>query len=235
MKKASENIAANANEALKADNASVSSSQKSQENVAATKNAGLPEIVFATNNEHKLQEVRELTAGKMRILSLNDIDCHDDIPETADTLEGNALMKAQWVHDRYGHDCFSDDTGLEIDALGGAPGVHSARYGGVAHDSERNIDRVLGELQGVTDRTARFRTIIALMAHGEVHTFAGKVEGHIATERHGTGGFGYDAIFIPDEGDGRSFAQMAPEEKNAISHRGRATALLVEFLINNYL
>lgn len=193
----------------------------------------MKKLVFATNNAHKLEEIRQIIGDKFEILSLTDIGCNDDIPETAPNIEGNALMKARYVKGHYGLDCFSDDTGLEIDALDGRPGVHSARYGGVAHDSERNIDRVLSELAGVpaAERTARFRTAIVLLQGDDVHTFEGKVEGHILTERHGTGGFGYDSIFCPIEGDGRTFAQMSGEEKNAISHRGRATAQLVAYLL----
>ena len=187
-------------------------------------------IVFATNNAHKLQELRQMIGDHYEVLGLADIGCHEDIPETADTIEGNALMKAQYVKEHYGYDCFSDDTGLEIDALGGEPGVHSARYAGPGHDSEANIDKVLKKLDGVTDRTARFRTAIALLQGDEVHMFAGKVKGLILTERHGTGGFGYDSIFQPLEADGRSFGEMSSEEKNRISHRGRAVACLVAFL-----
>ena len=190
------------------------------------------EIVFATNNEHKLQELREIVGHKFNILSLAQIGCHDDIPETASTIEGNAEMKARYVKQHYGYDCFSDDTGLEIDALGGEPGVYSARYAGPGHDSEANIDKVLAKLQGVPPerRTARFRTAVALLQGQQLHIFEGKVEGHILTERHGTGGFGYDSIFAPVEGRGRTFAQMQPQEKNAMSHRGRAVARLVQFL-----
>ena len=189
-------------------------------------------IVFATNNAHKLQELRQILGETIEIKGLAEIGCHDDVPETADNLEGNARMKADYVATHYGLDCFADDTGLEIDALDGRPGVHSARYGGVAHDSERNIDRVLRELDGVPmeQRTAHFRTIICLRRGNDYHFFEGRVEGHILTERHGEGGFGYDSIFRPIEGDGRTFAQMAPQEKNAISHRGRAVAALVNFL-----
>lgn len=190
----------------------------------------MKKIVFATNNAHKLQEIRQIVGNEIEILSLADIGCTDDIPETADTLDGNALMKARYVKEKYGLDCFSDDTGLEIDALGGEPGVYSARYGGVAHDSERNMDKVLAKMQGVTQRTARFRTVIALIEGDRVTTFEGKVEGVILTERHGDEGFGYDPIFAPCEADGRTFAQMTAQEKNAISHRGRATAALVEYL-----
>ena len=191
----------------------------------------MKDIVFATNNEHKLSELRQIMAGKFNVLSLADIGCHDDIPETALTLEGNAMIKAQWVKEKYGYDCFSDDTGLEIDALNGEPGVHSARYGGVAHDSERNIEKVLRLLKDVSmeKRTARFRTAIVLIMDGEVHEFEGKVEGHILTERHGAGGFGYDPIFKPVEA-GCAFGEMSAEEKNRISHRGRAVAKLTQFL-----
>lgn len=209
----------------------------------------MKKIVFATNNAHKLEELRQIVGDKIEILSLNEIGCHEDIPETADTLQGNAEMKARYVKRHYGYDCFSDDTGLEIDALDGAPGVHSARYGGVAHDSDRNIDRVLREMKDVPmeQRTARFRTVIALieteeedcpkspMQFEKIRFFDGMVEGVILTERHGEGGFGYDSIFQPVEGDGRTFAQMQPEEKNAISHRGRAVRKLVDYLTEQYL
>ena len=190
----------------------------------------MKKIVFATNNAHKLQELRQMLGERYEILGLADIGCHEDIPETADFIEENAQIKARFVKDHYGYDCFSDDTGLEIDALNGEPGVHSARYAGPGHDSEANIDKVLSKLDGVTDRTARFRTAIALLQGDEMHMFEGQVEGVILTERHGTGGFGYDSIFQPVEGDGSTFAQMSPEEKNRISHRGRAVAKLVEFL-----
>ena len=198
----------------------------------------MKKIVFATNNAHKLEELRQIVGDRYQVLSLSDINCHDDIPETADTLEGNARIKAEYVLQKYGYDCFSDDTGLEIDALGGEPGVMSARYAGVAHDSERNIDKVLRLLAGVPieKRTARFRTVIAFAQREEdgkklsIKYFEGKVEGRILTERHGTGCFGYDSIFQPVEGDGSTFAQMPPEQKNAISHRGRAVAALMTFL-----
>ena len=190
------------------------------------------QIVFATNNAHKLEELRQIMGEQFKVLSLADINCHEDIPEDQPTIEGNARQKAEYIREHYGYDCFSDDTGLEIDALGGEPGVHSARYGGVAHDSERNIDKVLRLMADVPmeQRTAHFRTAICLLMDGEEHLFEGRVEGRILTERHGSGGFGYDSIFQPLEGDGRTIAQMAPEEKNAISHRGRAVARLVQFL-----
>ena len=189
-------------------------------------------IVFATNNVHKLQELRQMIGGTYEVLGLADIGCHEDIPETADTIEGNARMKALYVKDKYGYDCFSDDTGLEIDALDGEPGVHSARYAGPGHDSEANIDKVLSLMQDVPTegRTARFRTAIVLLQGDKMHMFEGQVEGIILTERHGTGGFGYDSIFQPVEGDGSTFAQMSPQDKNRISHRGRAVAQLVKFL-----
>lgn len=189
----------------------------------------LPKIVFATNNAHKLEEARALAEGKLEILSLSDIDCHDDIPETADTLEGNALIKARWIKEKYGYDCFADDTGLMVDALSGAPGVYSARYAGPECDSQANIRRILDEMHGKTERSARFKTVIALIYRGEERLFEGVVEGSIATEPHGTSGFGYDPVFIADE-SGISFAEMSAEGKNAISHRGRAMRALADFL-----
>lgn len=189
----------------------------------------LAEIVFATNNLHKLEEARALAAGKMKILSLSDINCHDDIPETADTLEGNALIKARWVKEKYGYDCFADDTGLMVDALDGAPGVYSARFAGPQCNDNDNIALLLEKLKGVADRKARFVTVIALVKDGEEHLFTGKVEGTIATEPHGTEGFGYDPVFIAEE-SGLPFAEMSQQDKNAISHRGRAMRQLIDFL-----
>lgn len=189
----------------------------------------LKKIVFATNNTHKLEEVRALSEGAFEILSLADIECHDDIPETADTLEENALIKAHWVKERYGYDCFADDTGLMVDALDGAPGVFSARYAGEVHSSQDNMRLLLSNLKGVTDRKAHFETVIALILDGKEYLFKGKVEGTISTEPHGTGGFGYDPIFVADE-SGLPFAEMTPEAKNAISHRGRAMRKLISFL-----
>lgn len=191
----------------------------------------MKDIVFATNNAHKLRELREIARDKFNILSLNDIDCHDDIPETADTLEGNALIKARYIKENYGYDCFADDTGLEIEALGGEPGVFSARYAGEECNSERNIDKVLEKLSGEKNRAARFVTVITLIMDGETLTFEGEVRGEILTERHGEGGFGYDPIFKPLEAD-CSFAQMSADEKNSISHRGRAVAKLFKYLLN---
>lgn len=186
-------------------------------------------LVFATNNKHKLEEIRSIAGGKCQIMSLSEIDCHDDIPETADTLEGNALLKARWVKERYGYDCFADDTGLEVEALDNRPGVYSARYAGEDCNSENNIDKLLGELAGVANRRARFRTVIALVTGEEEHLFDGVIYGNISTERHGEGGFGYDKVFRP-EGSERTFAEMAAEEKNAVSHRARATKQLIDYL-----
>ena len=188
------------------------------------------EIVFATNNEHKLSEVRRIAGNRIRILSLSDIGCCDDIPETADTLEGNALQKARYVHSRYGIDCFADDTGLMVDALGGAPGVYSARYAGPGHDSVANMALLLRNLEGVTERSARFSTVIALVEGDKETLFTGTVEGEILTSPQGHEGFGYDPVFRP-LGSDRSFALMSPAEKNAVSHRGRATAKLFEYLL----
>ncbi|MCD8297902.1 MAG: non-canonical purine NTP diphosphatase [Prevotella sp.] len=190
-------------------------------------------IVFATNNRHKLSEIREILGNAFDILSLEDIGCHADIPETSDSLEGNAMQKARFVYDNYHVSCFADDTGLEVEALGGEPGVYSARYaGGAGHDSEANITKLLGKLRGNTNRRARFRTVIALILDGETpHTelFEGAVEGEIIQERRGAGGFGYDPIFQPDGYD-RTFAELGSEIKNTISHRARAVALLAEYL-----
>lgn len=191
----------------------------------------MKEIVFATNNAHKLRELREIAGEKFKILSLADINCNDEIPETASTLEGNALIKANYIKDKYGYDCFADDTGLEIDALGGEPGVYSARYAGEDCSSENNIDKVLEKLSGIEKRTARFVTVIALILEGDTYIFEGEVKGEILTERHGKGGFGYDPIFKPVEAE-CSFAEMSADDKNAISHRGRAVSKLFKFLLN---
>ena len=191
-------------------------------------------LVFATNNQHKLQEVRQILGDRFEVMGLADIGCHEDIPETAETLEGNALQKARYVKEHYDLDCFADDTGLEVRALNGAPGVHTARYAelfgtGETHDSNANMNLLLRNLENKTDRHARFRTVFALIYQGEEHLFEGIVEGEILHERHGSEGFGYDPVFEP-EGRGVSFAEMSANEKNAISHRGRATQKLVEFL-----
>ena len=189
----------------------------------------MQDIVFATNNSHKLEEIRRIIGGKFRILSLKEIGCEDDIPETADTLEGNAIMKARYAKQHYGYDCFADDTGLMVNALDGAPGVYSARYAGPGHDSVANMSLLLKNLQGITDRRARFVTVIALTLNGVETTFEGQVEGRILTEPHGADGFGYDPVFQPDESD-MSFAEMSADAKNAISHRGRATEKLMAYL-----
>lgn len=189
----------------------------------------LQKLVFATNNTHKLEEAREITAGKFEILSLADIDCHDEIPETAPTLEGNAIMKARWIHERYGFNCFADDTGLMVDALGGEPGVYSARYAGPGHDSEANMKKLLENMQGVADRKAHFSTAVALILDGKEYLFEGRVDGRIAETPAGENGFGYDPVFVADE-SGKRFAEMSPEEKNTVSHRGRAMRKLTDFL-----
>lgn len=186
-------------------------------------------LVFATNNLHKLEEVRDILGGSFRIASLKEIGCTDDIPETADTLEGNALQKARYVKDKFGYDCFADDTGLEVEALGGAPGVFSARYAGPGHDSEANMRKLLKELEGKTNRQAQFRTVVALLLEGREYTFEGIVRGSILAERRGTAGFGYDPVFVP-EGYAETFAEMGSEEKNRISHRARAVQKLADFL-----
>lgn len=192
-------------------------------------------IVFATNNQHKLQEIREILSPEFEIVSLKEIGCHEDIPETGNTLEENALQKARYISERYHISCFADDTGLEVEALGGAPGVHSARYAeGTDHDSEANMTKLLRELEGKENRQARFRTVIALIELGEdetenVHLFEGIVEGHISTKRQGTEGFGYDPIFVP-EGYEKSFAALGETIKNHISHRARAVKKLAEYL-----
>ena len=198
----------------------------------------MKKLIMATNNEHKLREIRQILAGRFEVLGLSDIGCHEDIPETADTLEGNALQKARYIAEHYGMDCFADDTGLEVEALNGAPGIYTARFGamngyGESHDSDANIRCLLDQLQSATNRRARFRTAIALIQGGEEHLFEGIVEGEILRERMGTDGFGYDPIFAPQE-TGLSFAQMGPEEKNRISHRGRATQRLAEYLTQGY-
>ncbi len=191
----------------------------------------MQEIVFATNNKHKLSELRRIVGDRFKVLSLDDIGCHEEIPETADTLEGNALMKARYVREHYGYDCFADDTGLMVDALDGAPGVYSARYAGPGHDSAANMALLLENMKGQSVRTARFVTVIALILDGVEKTFTGKVEGEILEAPEGDGGFGYDPVFRPVESE-ISFALMTPDAKNAISHRGRATAKLVEYLIS---
>ncbi len=189
------------------------------------------EIVFATNNLHKLEEIRQIIGNKFNILSLKDIDCNEDLPETATTLEGNAEIKARYIKEHYGYDCFADDTGLEVEALGGAPGVLSARYAGENHDSQANMELLLKNLSGKENRAARFRTVIALLIGDELTLMDGIVEGVITHERAGDSGFGYDPIFKPNESD-VTFAQMSSDDKNKISHRGRATIKLIDKLDN---
>lgn len=187
-------------------------------------------LVFATNNVHKLEEIRAILGNHIELLSLADIHCDTDIPETADTLEGNALIKARYVYSHYGLDCFADDTGLEVTALDGRPGVHTARYAYPdRHDAEANTALLLEELKNKSDRSARFRTVIALIEKGEEHLFEGIVEGTIAPEKRGTQGFGYDPVFSPEQ-TGKTFAELGTEVKNHISHRARAVAKLVDFL-----
>ena len=190
-------------------------------------------LVFATNNKHKLEEVRAILGNKIEILSLNDIDCHDDIPETADTLEGNALIKARYIYEKFGVDCFADDTGLEVEVLNGEPGVYSARYAGEECNPEANMYKLLQNLTGKNNRNAQFRTVIALIIKGEEKLFNGIVKGTISNEKMGNAGFGYDPIFIP-EGFSESFAQMTSEMKNSISHRYRATEELSNYLKQQY-
>ena len=190
---------------------------------------------MATNNAHKLEEVQQILGNTFVVKGLNGIGCTEDIPETADTLEGNALQKALYVHEHYGMDCFADDTGLEVDALDGAPGVFTARFGalngyGDSHDADANIRCLLDKLEGAETRTARFRTVIALVQGDKEMLFEGVVKGKILQQRVGEEGFGYDPVFAPLEGGGLAFAQMSAEAKNAISHRGRATKKLAEYL-----
>lgn len=190
----------------------------------------IKKLVFATNNAHKLDEIRAILGDKVEVLSLKDINCDADIPETADTLEGNAALKAEYIYKNYGLDCFADDTGLEVEALGGAPGVYSARYaGGDGHDSEANMRKLLKELDGEQNRKAQFRTAICLIEQGEEHLFEGIVKGSIIEQKRGASGFGYDPVFMP-EGYEETFAEMGNAEKNKISHRARAVEKLCEYL-----
>ena len=186
-------------------------------------------FVFATNNAHKLEEVTAILGNKIELLSMKDINCHADIPETADTLEGNALLKARYIFENYQLDCFADDTGLEVEALNGAPGVYSARYAGDAHNSEANMKKLLQDMEGIENRKAQFRTVFALIINGKEHLFEGIVKGEITKHRHGTSGFGYDPVFIP-EGYTQTYAEMGNELKNKISHRALAMNKLCNFL-----
>ena len=194
----------------------------------------MKKLVFATNNPHKLEEIRAILGSKLEILSLADIGCDADIPETAETLEGNALIKAHYVYDYYKLDCFADDTGLEVDALHGLPGVHTARYAYPdRHNPEANMIKLLEALRENNDRNARFRTVIALIEKGKEHLFEGVVEGVIAREKSGTQGFGYDPVFIP-EGNSKTFAELGEDIKNTISHRARAVQKLAEYLASRH-
>ena len=190
----------------------------------------MKKFVFATNNAHKLEEVSSILGGKIELLSMKDINCNVDIPETADTLEGNALIKARYIFENYQLDCFADDTGLEVEALNGAPGVYSARYAGDAHNSEANMKKLLQDMEGIENRKAQFRTVFALIIDGKDHLFEGIVKGEITKNRRGTSGFGYDPIFIP-EGYTQTYAEMGNELKNTISHRAIGVNKLCNFLM----
>ncbi len=187
------------------------------------------QLVFASNNKNKIKEIQLLVPSEIQILSLEEIGCNVDIPETADTIEGNAILKADFVTKNYGYPCFADDSGLEVDALNGAPGVYSARYAGEEKDDNKNIDKLLFELSEKSNRKANFKTVICLNLNGEQHLFTGIICGKIITERRGTNGFGYDPIFIADDYK-KTFAELSLEEKSSISHRGKAVKQLIEFL-----
>ncbi|WP_053992337.1 non-canonical purine NTP diphosphatase [Mangrovimonas sp. TPBH4] len=187
-------------------------------------------LVFATNNMNKLQEVQKLIPSNIQLLSLKDIDCLEDIPETQDTIEGNAIQKANYIKHNYGYDCFADDTGLEVEALDSAPGVYSARYAGPQRDANDNMDKLLEALENHSNRKAQFKTVIALSLNGKLHTFTGICKGEITQEKAGSAGFGYDPVFKP-EGHDFTFAEISMEEKNSIGHRGKAVTQLVDFLI----
>jgi XTP/dITP diphosphohydrolase len=189
----------------------------------------MQQLVFATNNAHKLEEVADKVAGKVKLLSLNDIGCHDDIAETGTTFQENASIKSYYIYQKYNLNCFGDDSGLEIDALNGEPGVYSARYAGEHGNHQANMDKVLEKLKDKTDRSARFRTVISLIWEGKEYFFEGTVNGTIRHERSGSAGFGYDPIFQPD-GYTITFAEMSMAEKNSISHRAIAVGKLIEFL-----
>ncbi|MEI7981774.1 MAG: RdgB/HAM1 family non-canonical purine NTP pyrophosphatase [Bacteroidota bacterium] len=193
------------------------------------KNCDMKELLFATNNLHKLREIREIMGNDYRILSLNDVNLDVEIPETSDTLNGNALEKARFIYDKTGMDCFADDTGLEVDALDGAPGVYSARYAGENCSFLDNINKILQELYGIENRKARFRCVICLISGGKEFIFEGRIEGRITDENKGQDGFGYDPVFLPD-GYRQTFAEMPAYLKNGISHRGRAVIKMVKWL-----
>lgn len=189
----------------------------------------MEKLVFATHNKHKLEEVKAILQAGINLLSLKDIECLEDIPETADSLEGNALLKAEHIYKHYGYNCFGEDTGLEVEALDNRPGVHSARYAGEGHDSQQNMEKLLHDLEGVENRKAQFRTVIALIEDGEVHYFEGIIKGKITTELSGNGGFGYDPIFMPD-GYTQTFAELGKDLKNKISHRALAIEKLKRYI-----
>lgn len=191
----------------------------------------MEKLVFVTNNSHKLEEIRKMLEGKIEVISLGDLGCNDVIEETSNTLEGNAIIKARHIHDKYNIPCFADDTGLLVDALDGAPGVYSARYAGEQCDSEANVNKLLSELKSVEDkqRTAKFQTSIALIDEYGEHIFNGEIYGRITTERRGQSGFGYDPVFIPN-GYSKTFAEMTIDEKNKISHRALAVIKFVNYL-----
>lgn len=186
-------------------------------------------IVFASNNQNKIIEIQSMLPDSIQILSLESIGCFEEIPETSDTIEGNAILKANYITQNYGFDCFADDTGLEVEALNGEPGVHSARYAGEQRNADDNMNKLLTELSDKTNRSAQFKTVIALNLNGKQHLFTGIASGEIIKEKIGTGGFGYDPIFIPTDYE-ETFAQLSLEVKNEISHRGKATKKLLEFL-----
>lgn len=187
------------------------------------------QLVFASNNKNKINEIQQMLPTSIEILSLESIGCHEEIPETANTIEGNAILKANYVTEKYGYNCFADDTGLEVTALNGAPGVYSARYAGEQKDAEDNMNLLLSNLKDKTDRTAQFKTVIALNLNGKQHLFTGIAKGKITTKKSGNQGFGYDPIFQPEDFE-QTFAELALETKNQISHRGKATQLLIAFL-----
>jgi XTP/dITP diphosphohydrolase len=191
----------------------------------------LQSIVFASNNKHKLEEVTDILKSRYKVVSLAEIGCFDDIPETSDTLEGNALLKARHVFEKYQIDCFADDTGLEVEALSGRPGVYSARYAGEGCSYEDNVKKLLAEMEGITNRRARFRTVIALIAGNQVRYFEGVINGFISTEKKGSSGFGYDPVFVP-EGYSQTFAEMTAGLKNTISHRALAVSNLAKALLD---
>ena len=186
-------------------------------------------LVFATNNKNKIKEIKHLLNNSLEILSLEDINCFEDIPETSDTIEGNAIQKAQYVYENYGYNCFADDTGLEIEALNGEPGIYSARYAGEEKNPEMNMNKVLDKLKNVSNRNARFKTVIALIVDGKTTCFEGIVEGEITHTKSGSEGFGYDPIFMP-KGYNKTYSEMSLDIKNTMSHRAIATKKLIAFL-----